>query len=90
LENIIDPDAVIGADFQMTTVETRAGDVLSGLVLAETSSALTLRTIVGESVIAKTDVVKRETSAKSLMPEGLLEPLSQREQLELLKFLTSR
>jgi len=40
-------------------------------------------------VIAKTDIKKRETSGKSLMPEGLLEALSDREQLELMKFLTS-
>jgi len=31
LENVIDPDAVIGADFQMTTVDaTKSGDVISG------------------------------------------------------------
>jgi putative heme-binding domain-containing protein len=89
IENIIDPDAVIGTDFQMTTVETRAGDVLSGLVVNESASALTLRTITAESVIARSDIVKRETSAKSLMPEGLLEALSPREQLELLKFLAT-
>ena len=90
LENIIDPDAVIGADFQMTTVETKSGDVQSGLVVNESASALTLRTISAELVIAKDDVAKRETSAKSLMPEGLLESMSQREQLELLKFLTAQ
>ncbi|PYM10724.1 MAG: hypothetical protein DME18_15700, partial [Verrucomicrobia bacterium] len=33
LENIIDPNAVIGTDFQMTTVETRNGEVISGLIV---------------------------------------------------------
>jgi putative membrane-bound dehydrogenase-like protein len=89
LENTIDPNAVIGTDFQMTTVETRQGETVSGLVLRETPSALTLRTTAGESVISKTDVTQRLTSEKSLMPEGLIEPLSEREQIELLKFLTS-
>ena len=88
LENIIDPDAVIGADFQMTTLETKAGDVLSGLVLNESPSAVTLRTIAAESVIPKTEIARRESSPKSLMPEGLLESMPDREQLELLKFLT--
>jgi putative heme-binding domain-containing protein len=89
LENIIDPDAVIGADFQMTTVETRNGDVISGLVTAESSDALTIRTVTDQIVLAKKTIVQRTKSEKSMMPEGLLESLSDREQLELLKFLTS-
>ena len=89
LENIIDPNAVIGTDFQMTTVETKQGEALSGLVVNETSSALTLRTTTDQVVIAKSDIGRRTTSELSLMPEGLLESLNEREQLELLKFLTS-
>jgi len=89
LESVIDPNAVVGADFQMTTVETKNGDVVSGLVINETPSALTIRTTAGESVIAKGDIAQRHPSENSLMPEGLLESLNDREQLELLKFLTS-
>jgi putative membrane-bound dehydrogenase-like protein len=89
LENIIDPDAVIGADFQMTTVETRNGDVIAGLVAGESPGALTIRTVTDQRVIAKDDIVQRARSEKSLMPGGLLESLSDREQLELLKYLTS-
>jgi len=89
LENIIDPDAVVGTDFEATTVVTRDGEVISGLVINESSSALTLRTTTAETQIAKADISKREASAKSLMPEGLLEAMSEREQLELLKYLTS-
>ena len=89
LENIIDPDAVIGSDFQMTVLKTKSGDVLTGLVSGESPSAVTLRTTAGETVIPKADIVKREISPKSLMPEGLLEGIGDREQLELLKFLTT-
>jgi len=89
LESVIDPNAVVGADFQMTTVETKNGDVVSGLVISETPSAITIRTTAGESVIAKGDMTQRNPSENSLMPEGLLESLNDREQLELLKFLTS-
>lgn len=88
LENIVDPNAVIGTDFQMTTLETKAGDVISGILSGETDSAVTIRTTVGESVVAKSDLAKRETSERSLMPEGLIESLQDREQLELLKFLS--
>ncbi len=90
LENIIDPNAVVGTDFQVTSAETKSGDLISGLVIQETAGALTIRTTVGETVLPKADISRRETSEKSLMPEGLLESLGPREQIELLKFLTSR
>jgi putative heme-binding domain-containing protein len=89
LENIIDPDAVIGTDFQMTLLETRNGDTISGLLVKETDSALTMRTTAGESVIPKTDIRQKSLSGKSLMPEGLLESLSERWQIELLKIRTT-
>jgi hypothetical protein len=38
--------------------------------------------------VAKADVAQRTTSEKSMMPESLLESLKDREQIELLKFLT--
>jgi putative membrane-bound dehydrogenase-like protein len=90
LENIIDPNAVIGSDFQMTVLETKGGDVLSGLLVSETAGAVTLRTTADQVVVPKGDITRRSTSENSLMPEGLLDTLTQREQIELLKFLTSQ
>ena len=58
------------------------------LVLGETGSALTLRTTTEPVVVPKADIARRETSDRSLMPEGLLESLSDRERIELLKYLT--
>ena len=89
LENIIDPDAVIGADFQLTVIETKDDESLSGLLVNETTSALTLRTTTGETVIPKSKIHSRATTEKSMMPEALLDSLPEREQIELLKFLTS-
>jgi len=88
LENIIDPNAVVGTDFQMTTIEKSDGESLSGLVIQETASALVIRTIAGEVTVAKSTITQRTLSDRSLMPEGLLEGLKDREQIELLKFLT--
>jgi putative heme-binding domain-containing protein len=89
LENIIDPNAVIGTDYQMTTVETRSGEITSGIVAGETSGTVTLRTATEEVVIPKSEIVQRATSESSLMPEGLMDSLNEREQIELLKFLTT-
>lgn len=89
LENIIDPDAVIGTDFQAITVETKDDETITGLLANETPSAVTLRTTAGEPVIAKANIKTRSLGQKSLMPEGLLDSLSEREKIELLKFLTT-
>lgn len=89
LENVIDPDAVIGTDFQATIIETKDGESISGLLANETPSAITLRTTAGETIISKADIKQKTFSQKSLMPEGLLDSLSEREKIELLKFLTT-
>lgn len=87
VENIIDPNAVIGADFQVTTLETKQGEVISGLVTSRSPDSITLRTTAEQVVIARKEIVKESTSDNSLMPEGLLDSLSEREQIELIKFL---
>ncbi len=89
LENIIDPNAVIGTDFQMTVVETKDGDLISGLLINESPDAITIRTTASEEKVAKAQIAKRQLSDKSLMPEGLLDTLNEREKIELLKYLTT-
>ncbi|HEX7859460.1 MAG TPA: PVC-type heme-binding CxxCH protein [Verrucomicrobiae bacterium] len=89
LENVIDPNAVVGTDFQMTVVETKDGDLISGLLINESPDAITLRTTASEEKIAKSNIQRRQLSDKSLMPEGLLDTLGEREKIELLKYLTT-
>jgi putative membrane-bound dehydrogenase-like protein len=90
LENIIDPNAVVGSDFQMTNIETKDGELISGLLANETDDAVTIRTQTEKRTLPKTQIAKRALSEKSLMPESLLESLPPREQLELLKYLTAK
>jgi putative membrane-bound dehydrogenase-like protein len=87
LENLIDPNAVVGSDFEAVTFELAGGDVLSGLVVSETPGAVTVRTTAETRVVPKAELRSRTATGKSLMPEGLLESLNPREQLELLKYL---
>ena len=89
IENIVDPDAVVGKDFQLMIIERKDGDVITGLSVADTGSAVTLRNSAGPVVVPKAEIVSSELSSKSMMPEGLLDALNEREQIELLKFLSS-
>ncbi len=89
VENIIDPNAVIGKDFQARQVLTLDGLVVTGVVLKETDSAVTIRTATSTQTIAREDVDEIVVSDNSFMPEGLLVQLSDRERIELLMYLMS-
>lgn len=89
LENIIDPDAVVGKDFQLMIVEREDDTVVTGLAVANTASAVTLRNSAGPVVIPRADITEATLSEKSMMPEGLLDALNELEKIELLKFLNS-
>ena len=86
-ENVIDPNAVVGADFQARLIVTADGRVVTGLVLSEMDSAVTVKTATAEETIPRGDIEEMTVSPNSLMPEGLLNPLSPRERIELMKYV---
>lgn len=90
IENIVDPNAVVGEDFQMHVIARNDGSVVSGLLESETDAAITIRTASETVVIRKDEVKKRRKTPQSLMPEGLLDTLPEREVIELLKYLTTK
>jgi putative heme-binding domain-containing protein len=53
VENLIDPNAVIGRDFQARIIVTLDGRVINGLVEKETKSALTIRTATNSVTVAR-------------------------------------
>jgi putative heme-binding domain-containing protein len=87
LENLLDPSAVVGRDYQMTVVQTVDGRILSGIVVAEDERTLTFQTVNDKLRLDKTDIEQRERSPLSLMPEGLLEKLSPLEIRDLFAYL---
>jgi putative heme-binding domain-containing protein len=89
LENIIDPNAVVGTDYQLNLITKRDGSVIAGMIEKESDTALVVRTMTETVNVAKTEVKSREVTPQSLMPAGLLEALPQREAVELLLFLTT-
>jgi len=90
IENIVDPNAVVGEDFQMHVIARNDGSVVSGLLESESDAAVTVRTATETVVIRKDEIKKRRKTPQSLMPEGLLDTLSEREVIELLKYLTTK
>ena len=89
LENIIDPNAVVGAAYEMHVITKRDGTVLSGMIDRETDTAVVIRGVTETVTVAKSEIRERQKTTQSLMPAGLLEALPERETVELLKFLTT-
>ena len=88
LENLIDPSAAVANDYQMERIETVSGRIVTGLVIAETTQALTLQTVSEKIVIPLGEVDVREKSPLSIMPEGLLTNLSADEVRDLVAYLS--
>ena len=89
LGNILDPNALIGKDYQSTTVETTDGRILVGMVRSEDANAITLKTLAGSIVVPRGDVSKIEVSEISMMPEGLVSALTPEQVRDLFAYLAS-
>lgn len=72
LENIVDPSAVVAADFRMTVVTLKDGRVLNGFIIAKTDKTITLRTMTDKQSIEKDQITSTKELPQSLMPEGLM------------------
>ncbi|GHB77440.1 hypothetical protein GCM10007390_34450 [Persicitalea jodogahamensis] len=91
LGNILDPSGEIQDDYKMVVVTTRDGRTYVGNVAKETDRQLTLRVVGQDAVVLnKSDVQSREVTPTSMMPTGLLEPLSDQEVTDLVGYLRTR
>jgi putative membrane-bound dehydrogenase-like protein len=88
LQKIVDPNAVIPHDYRASNLETRDGRVITGIVQQQGDRSVTIATADEAVVVPRDEIEFLEESALSMMPEGLLEPLSDQEFRDLLYYLT--
>ncbi|MBM3846746.1 MAG: c-type cytochrome, partial [Verrucomicrobia bacterium] len=88
LSNMVDPNAVIPNDYRSSTVELKDDRVLTGIVKAQDDRTLTVATASEVLVIPKSDVKSLQLSELSMMPEGLLAPLTDVEVRDLIYYLS--
>jgi putative membrane-bound dehydrogenase-like protein len=88
LVNLVDPSAVIRAEYLSYAAETRDGRRVTGVITAQTTATVTLTNAKAEATTLKRDEIEslRESSV-SLMPEGLLTPLKPQEMRDLFAYL---
>ncbi len=87
LENIVDPSAVVTADFRVATVKLKDGRTLNGFIAARTGRTLTVRSMTESHTVERTDVAELQESAQSMMPDGLLETLTSAQRRDLVAYL---
>jgi putative membrane-bound dehydrogenase-like protein len=87
LENIVDPSAIVTADFRMSVIDLKDGRALNALIAAKTERTLTLKTMTETLNVERADIAEIKESALSLMPEGLLESLQPEQARDLIAYL---
>ena len=87
LGNIVDPSAVVTADFRMSVIALEDGRVLNGIVRSKTDRTLVLQTAKEQLTLDRGDIETVEASTASLMPEGVLQPLSADQVRDLFAYL---
>jgi putative heme-binding domain-containing protein len=88
LSNVFDPSLVIGAGYESTTVVTKTGRSLTGLVAEDSPQRIVLKLPGGgQETIPRADVDNTTVSRLSMMPEGIENLMDRRELADLFAFL---
>ena len=88
LSNLIEPSSEIQDDYRMIVITSRDGRTFSGNIIAENDRQVTLR-VIGQDqlVLNKSDIQSREIASVSMMPEGLIQTLTDKEVQDLVAYL---
>lgn len=86
LQNVIDPSAVIAREFQVTLLRTKDGRVLSGIA-QEGDHAVTIVSETGKVVVPHEEVDKIKRSDLSMMPDGLINGVTEKDFTDLVAYL---
>ena len=86
LENIVDPNGAVSADYRMNILKLKDGRILSGMIAGQDRNSLTLRMPESETVVSKTGIKKRETIEFD-HARGLLDNLKPEERRDLIAYL---
>ena len=88
LKDITEPSASLNPDYLAFNIELKDGAVETGVILHNNQDQLVLGQSTGKNLtIPKPNVARMKPSSVSLMPEGLLKPLTPQQQKDLFAFL---
>ena len=70
LAQILDPNREVNPSYWQWDITTKKGETLAGVLARENQAGITLRTLGGDVEIKKEEIVTRENTRRSMMPEG--------------------
>ena len=89
--SVVDPSAYVREEYTAFRVRTRDGQVLLGLITERGANQITLMdSSQQKTVIPKDQILDERAMSTSLMPEGLLQGLSDQQVRDLFKYLSSQ
>jgi putative heme-binding domain-containing protein len=89
LSNVFDPSLVIGPAYQVTTVVTKDGRNLTGLIVEDNEHRIVVRMPgEGEEIVPRNNVKYTRVSKLSMMPEGIENFVDKRDLSDLFAFLS--
>lgn len=89
LENVTNPSALIGKDYELHVFTLKDGRVITGMVRSEDDVLITVQSIGTEERIRKADIRSEEKPGISMMPEGLFGALPKEQLRDLVGYLAS-
>ncbi len=88
LSNILEPSAEIQEAYKMVIITMRDGRTYLGNIIAETERQLTLKVVGQDQVhINTSEIQSRENTPNSMMPQGLLNTMTDQDVLDLVAYL---
>jgi putative heme-binding domain-containing protein len=87
LQNMVDPNAVIPNEYRTSTIEMKDDRVITGIVKSQDQNAVTIATANETLVLPRKDIAEIIQSELSMMPEGLLDTLTDQEVRDLIYYL---
>jgi putative membrane-bound dehydrogenase-like protein len=89
LENILNPSAVVPENYRAWVITMKDDRVLNGIIAAKDDHAVTLQTTSEKVVLQRSEIDSMTESQLSMMPEGLLQGLTDQQASDLIAYLMS-
>lgn len=87
VESMLAPNAKVKEGYNAVTLKLKDGTETTGIQARETAQEVILRNVTGQETAVPKASITGKTDIGSIMPAGLIDPLSDRERLNLYAFL---
>ena len=88
LLNVLDPNREVNPQYLNYTVVTNDGRTLSGMIVSETATSVTLKRADNASdTVLRIDIEQLKSTGQSLMPEGMEKQIDKQALADLMAYL---